>query len=217
MIERDGYPCEVHFISTDDGYILQLHRIPQRNYIENKTTPVLIQHGLLGSSADFLLLGPNKALGKLIMFKNKYGYSFCHFKGELFSLAYLLADEGYDVWLLNCRGNIYSRMHKTLDPDTNSSFWNFSFYEIGIYDLPAAIDYILNVTKSKNVFHIGHSQGTTSFYVMCSERPNYNLKVKSHFGYSPVAYMGNIFSPVMKVFSYLLKVTQVNGLFKFQK
>lgn len=27
--------------------------------------------------------------------------------------AFELADQDYDVWLLNCRGNLYSRIHKT--------------------------------------------------------------------------------------------------------
>ena len=28
LIESQGYPAETHFVSTSDGYILTLHRIP---------------------------------------------------------------------------------------------------------------------------------------------------------------------------------------------
>jgi len=59
MIRRAGYPAEAHVIMTEDGYLLTLHRIPGRN----DSVPVLLQHGLLGSSADWVILGKGKALG----------------------------------------------------------------------------------------------------------------------------------------------------------
>ena len=39
--------------------------------------------------------------------------------------AYSLADEGYDVWLLNVRGNQYALNHTTLS-SKDSKFWDFS-------------------------------------------------------------------------------------------
>jgi hypothetical protein len=39
--------------------------------------------------------------------------------------AYILADSGYDVWLFNTRGNVYSRRHKFLDPDKDATYWDF--------------------------------------------------------------------------------------------
>lgn len=63
-------------VTTDDGYILTMHRIPYsknepdsykeayKNGETNTTRPVVfIQHGLLCSSADFVLSDPPKALG----------------------------------------------------------------------------------------------------------------------------------------------------------
>ena len=51
---------------------------------------------------------------------------YSHFESCL--AAYVLADNGYDVWLGNYRGNRYSRRHLTLNPDSlfNRDFWQFS-------------------------------------------------------------------------------------------
>lgn len=62
MIRRAGYPAESHVIQTEDGYLLTLHRIPGNN----NSTPVLLQHGLLCSSADWVIAGKNRGLGILI-------------------------------------------------------------------------------------------------------------------------------------------------------
>ena len=59
-------------VTTDDGYLLTMHRIPYskndpdsyKNGEVNVTRPVVfVQHGLLCSSADFVLSYPPKALG----------------------------------------------------------------------------------------------------------------------------------------------------------
>lgn len=122
----------------------------------------------------------------------------------------MLVDEGYDVWLINCRGNVYSRKHSTLDPNFDSDYWRFSFHEIGIYDIPAVIDFVLSDTNQQQLFHIGHSQGSTSFYVMTAERPEYNDKIIAHFSYAPAAYETNMRSPFISMFAkttFLLTVS----------
>ena len=59
MIKRAGYSAEAHIVTTKDGYLLTLHRIPG----SNGSPPVLLQHGFLSSSADWVVLGKGKALG----------------------------------------------------------------------------------------------------------------------------------------------------------
>lgn len=70
MITYNGYSVEVHPVTTEDGYILSLHRIPH-GIKDPKTSrqprpPVLLQHCLLCSSAEFVMNDPDKALGNLI-------------------------------------------------------------------------------------------------------------------------------------------------------
>ena len=79
-----------------------------------------------------------------------------------FSLATMLLESGYDVWLGNNRGNIYSRFHLELDADKNAEkFSDYSFYEMGKYDQPAIVSAILKETKTSSLTYVGHSQGTT--------------------------------------------------------
>lgn len=106
---------------------------------------------------------------------------------------------GYDVWLGNSRGNTYSRKHVTLDPEEkNGTFWNFSWNEEGIYDIPAEVDHMLETTGQSNLFYVGHSQGTTQFYVFLAERPEYNDKIRAQFSLAPVAYMAHADNPLLQ-------------------
>ncbi|EAT33506.1 AAEL014218-PA, partial [Aedes aegypti] len=176
LATKYGYRIATHHIQTDDGFLLELHRITGSGstMYDKRLPPVLLMHGLFASSADWVLLGPGNAL------------------------AYLLSDMGYDVWLPNVRGNRYSRKHISYTPNMNK-FWDFSWHEIATYDLPAIIDYTLNVTSKEKLHYIGHSQGTTVFFVMCSERPEYNEKILLAQGLAPIAFMEHMNSPLLKV------------------
>ncbi|KYN08590.1 PREDICTED: lipase 3-like [Cyphomyrmex costatus] len=174
MIRRAGYPAEAHIIQTQDGYLLTLHRIPGNK----DQLPVLLQHGLLCSSADWVIAGKDKGL------------------------AFILADQGYDVWLGNIRGNTYSRAHVSLSP-SDSRFWNFSFHEMGVYDLPAMISYITNTTSHPLHTYIGHSMGTTAFYVMAVERPEIAQRVQMMINLAPAVFVNHMKSPIRYLTSYI--------------
>ncbi|KAI8042910.1 hypothetical protein M5D96_004233, partial [Drosophila gunungcola] len=171
LIEKYGYPSHTHYVNSEDGYTLCLHRIPRPG-----AQPVLLVHGLMGSSASWVELGPSNGL------------------------AYILYRKGYDVWMLNTRGNKYSRGHigHRLNP---RKYWDFSFHEIGKYDVPAAIDLILSLTKQPTIQYIGHSQGSTAFFVMCSESPHYAHKVQLMQALSPTVYLQANRSPVLQFLS----------------
>ena len=67
MIEGYGFECEIHEYTTEDGYINVLHRILPKpignEKIRNQT--VFLQHGLMGTSADYVMGAPNSSLGKM--------------------------------------------------------------------------------------------------------------------------------------------------------
>ncbi|XP_055375743.1 lipase 3-like [Condylostylus longicornis] len=175
LIKKYGRPSEVHKVETVDGYILTMHRMPRPG-----AKPVFLMHGLLDSSSTWVMMGPDRGF------------------------AYMLYDLGYDVWMGNARGNHYSREHRSISPD-KSKFWQFSFHEIGVYDLPAMIDYVLKNTTREKLQYIGHSQGTITFWIMCSEKPEYASKIISMNALAPVAYVSHIRSPIVQVITFLMK------------
>lgn len=61
IINAYGYPSEKYRIQTEDYYVLYLYRIPPAKPTKKV---VFIMHGIISCAADFLVSGPEKALGK---------------------------------------------------------------------------------------------------------------------------------------------------------
>ena len=158
LIRSHNYKVETHTVQTDDGYCLQLHRIPGRG------KPVLLIHGMMCSS-------------------------YCWVTSDSNSLAFILADAGYDVWLGNFRGTKYSRAHCELDPDKHLAFWRFSLHELGVKDLAAMITNIAKISGRKKISFIGHSMGTTCFLILASYKPRLVQNIDLAILMAPVVMM----------------------------
>lgn len=89
-------------------------------------------------------------------------------------------------------------------------YFSCSFNEIGYYDIPAFIDYILSITNQEKLYYIAHSQGTTSFFSMASERPEYNEKIRLMIALGPVVYISNTQHPLLKVLAEHMNIIDVN-------
>lgn len=72
------------------------------------------------------------------------------------------------------------------------------------------IDYILGHTNRQQLIYAGHSQGTTAFWVMASERPEYQNKVKAMFALAPVAYLTHTRSPFYHFLAKFANVIDVS-------
>lgn len=184
LVSDAGYKGEVHQVETVDGYLLKVHRILPKSK-QTRKFPVFLMHGLTAASSDFVMTGPKIAL------------------------AYYLADNGFDVWMGNARGNKHSTNHTRLSTDS-PEFWTFSWHEIGFYDLPAMIDFVLAATGASKIFYVGHSQGTTSCLVFLSTHPEYNDKMVQVHLMSPAAFMGHIPHPLAPTLGASIR----NGFFQ---
>nr|CAD7203434.1 unnamed protein product [Timema douglasi] len=238
IIKKSGYPVEVHHVTTEDGYIVTLHRLPRRM---SEKAPTLVQHGIFHSSADSIISGPNSGLADMTVEKlikeddlthcgttfhdsrvnlhsaanikgrkkkvqkcytlpldqrppdHLTSHCYLHYRPDALlclQLGYSLYDAGYDVWLGNSRGNYYSRKHVNMTK-SDPKFWDFSWHDMGVHDIPAVIDYILDHTGHKDLFFIGHSMGCAMFFVGMAAKPRYNDKIRVMFGLGPASYMHN--------------------------
>ena len=171
FMQNNGYKLEEHKVITEDGYILSLwHLVPK----SSTTKVIYFQHGLSDTAWCFFQLGAN-------------------------SLPFLLMKEGYDVWLGNSRGNVFSLAHVSKDPnDKDSGFYDFSLDDKVKYDLPATIQYIKSKTGGKKMSYIAHSQGSTIFFMLYMFNPSLVESSFDHF--SSVGTVPNIahsvFSPI---------------------
>ncbi|XP_061716859.1 lipase 1-like [Cydia pomonella] len=181
-----GHSAEEHRVTTADGYILTLFRIP------GKKPPVLLLHGLIDCSDTFIIRGNS-------------------------SLAITLANKGYDTWAANTRGNKYARQHTKLNPDTDLTFWDYSFHDHGYYDLPAIIDYILNATGHKTLKSIGHSEGTTDHFVLGSLRPEYNEKIQIFIAMAPSVFFKHLTPPLSLIIGMGPLLDQVSRPFEIEE
>lgn len=98
-----------------------------------------------------------------------------------------------------------------MNPDA-SEFWEFSWHEIGEIDLPTMIDFVLMKTNQTDLHYIGHSQGTTSFFVMGSVHPDMNAKIRTMHALAPVVFMGHDETPLLKITAPLAPV--LDGLLR---
>ncbi|MCH94377.1 triacylglycerol lipase 2-like [Trifolium medium] len=110
------------------------------------------------------------------------------------SLGFVLADSGFDVWLVNGRGTKYSTMHTSLSPN-DMAYWDWSWDELANYDLPASVQYVYNHNGQK-IYYVGHSQGSLIALIALSQGKLLNM-LRSAALLGPIAHMNLI--PAMPI------------------
>ncbi|KAH9573097.1 hypothetical protein CY35_02G188500 [Sphagnum magellanicum] len=173
VLDGSGYPCLEYLVQTEDGFILGLQRIPHGHdnnllTLKKQKPPVLLQHGLLEGGDNWFLNPPGQSLG------------------------FILADEGFDVWIANVRGTRWSHGHITLTK-TDRDYWDWTWDELAMYDLPAMLKFVYKTTGSK-VFYVGHSQGTIMGMAAFTQTHVTDMVAAAAL-LSPITYLDHITSP----------------------
>ncbi|NXH90312.1 LIPM Lipase, partial [Edolisoma coerulescens] len=172
-----GYTSKEYEVVTEDGYFLSLNRIPHGRGDpgpSERRSPVLIVHGFCQDGGDWVDNFPDS------------------------SLAFILADAGFDVWIGNNRGNSWSRRHLSLSI-ASEEFWDFSFHEMAMYDLPAMVDFILMQTKQEKLFYVGHAQGTSLGFIAFSSLPHLAQKIRLFFALAPLYTLLHAKGPILRL------------------
>ena len=143
MKDYSDYNWEAVEVTTEDGYILTAFHIIGN--VETTMDPVLFMHGSYIDGVDW------------------FGYFWTK------PLMLRLADAGYDVWIGNSRGTEYSQGHTSLTVD-DDEYWNFSWAEMGLYDVPALITKMNESAGSEKSFYVGYSQGTIQMFYGLAHR-----------------------------------------------
>jgi lysosomal acid lipase/cholesteryl ester hydrolase len=90
IIKSYGYDFEEHTVTTEDGYINTIWKIPSKSksyFLQNNNKKaIVLQHGLLDDGWTWFALREN-------------------------SLPFKLSDDGYDVYISHVRGTLFSTGH----------------------------------------------------------------------------------------------------------
>nr|CAH8870508.1 unnamed protein product [Trichobilharzia regenti] len=167
IIRREGYIVEEHEVITEDYYSLCLIRLYKNKTSHKRNKVILLQHGLLDSSHAWTMNLKNQ------------------------SLAYILADNDYDVWLGNSRGSTYSKKHQRFD-SSQAEFWDFTWQEMSNYDFPATIQYILSITKVERLTYVGFSQGSLIAMTALDAFPELQQYINLFVAFGPVGYFASV-------------------------
>ncbi|XP_024371740.1 triacylglycerol lipase 1 [Physcomitrium patens] len=169
VLDGTGYACREYTVETEDGFLLGLQRISPAIERSNvtKRLPVVLQHGLLQGGDNWVLNFPGQSLG------------------------FILADEGFDVWIANGRGTRWSHGHRRYSKH-DRRYWDWTWDELAQYDLPALFEFIMTATGSK-VFYVGHSQGTITGLASFTHQAVTDMLAAAAL-LSPISYLDHISS-----------------------
>lgn len=209
LIVRSGFKYEVFDAIADDGYITELTHLinPLADKTKLRQPPVLMEHGGTIDPTAYMIAS------SIQHFPEKWPRSMAQdgpIQSWNRSLAFVLANNGFDVWLAETRGaNERNRRHikteavrsilegknmnKNMTKGENINqilrswdYWAFSQDDIIAHELKSHVDTVLQVTGAKKVHLMTFSLSTPCSLGFFSLRPDYAEKVQGYISMAPI-------------------------------
>jgi lysosomal acid lipase/cholesteryl ester hydrolase len=195
LFDQNKYVIDEYTTTTDDGYILRMFRVGLSAFERQKLSvadqsniskPILMVHAM-GGSSDFYFIN-----------------------GEKGSLGFYLVNKGYDVWTGDSRGTKFSKGHT--NPDlSDKEFYDFSWQEMGKYDVPAFFRKILEnySDPDQKITYFGHSQGTTQMFISLlepSSRPYVEKHLHDFVAIAPITYLNHVSYDALQILAKFEKI-----------
>lgn len=191
-MDKTRYVYSEKSVTTSDGYILTVFRVGLTPELQAKLSdkrkanlkrPAILMHGMAGHPYQWISNTAKTSVG------------------------YYMVEQGFDVWLPGPRGFEYSRGH-TNKNIKKSDYFNYSWAESGLYDVPAIYKMIQDLYKNPNqkIIYMAHSRGTTMFFVSLLDPTTTEYISKNterFFAFAPIVYLTHIGNKAAQIFSPL--------------
>ncbi|KAH9306951.1 hypothetical protein KI387_011355, partial [Taxus chinensis] len=203
-----GYDCSEFLVPTKDGFLLSVQRMSSRRFRTSHKEPAFLYHGIMQGGEGWLLDEPKE------------------------SLAFILADSGYDVWIGNSRTTMFSYGHTTYNRNQRvHKHFSFPCLYVGLcrrgfdktqaqfgwvkmqefwdwsWDDLVAFDvpamlHFVHHMTQQPIYYVGYSQGAMSGFAAFTNNEIASI-VKKAAMLSPVAYLNSVPSPLIRTAAFL--------------
>lgn len=204
LIKRSRFDYEEHFVVADDGYVTQLvHLInPLADQTKLKRPPVLLFHGAnIDNSAYVLTSSIQHHPEKYPRTHEEDG----PITSSNRSLAFMLANNGHDVWLMAARGSNHesqafvedvqaarrqanfrpSEADYKLIKENRDKYWSYGLDEIIAYELREQMDTVSRLTGSDEMSILCYSLSSPTTIVFLANNPDYARRVRVYAQLAP--------------------------------
>jgi pimeloyl-ACP methyl ester carboxylesterase len=117
------------------------------------------------------------------------------------SLPYMLSDAGFDVWLGNTRGNVFSLGNTNMSINTTQYWDAVDLDNMASKDVPSILSYVRRESNVSRVHWVGHSQGGGILIMALAKNPSLKDQLDTSVLLAPGVHMQHLHVPLLKFFA----------------